>query len=119
MNGPGGFAAMISDYIFGPSSNYPRKLADVTQVRPGDIIIKKLVMPNGTVLPNDVLIALSTVTYENGMPAVLTCAGGHNKEVVWWDEPGASLRLDTYTRGQDNSQIQETVILTRYPEGGS
>lgn len=112
-----GFAAMLSDYIFGPSSNYPRTLTDPTQVRPGDIIIQKRIQENGP-LVTDVAIALSGVEYNvRGTPMVRICAGGHNQKVVW-DDPSQSpyTRLDTYMGGKDNAYQYLSVVLSRYPD---
>lgn len=117
MDGMGGFASMLSDYMFGPASNYPRTLEDPLQVRPGDIIIEKRIQQNGP-LVMDVCIAISGVEYSaQGTPMVRICAGGHNNQVVWDDDPGLHpyTRLDSYMGGKDNSMKYETVVLTRYP----
>lgn len=115
--GTTGFAAMLSDYMFGPGSNYPRTLEDPLQVRPGDIIIQRRIQKNGPYI-TDVAIAISGVEYSaQGTPMVRICAGGHNDQVVWDDDPGLHpyTRLDSYMGGKDNSMKYETVVLTRYP----
>lgn len=115
--GTAGFAAMLSDYMFGPSSNYPRTLEDPLQVRPGDIIIQRRIQQNGPYI-TDVAIAISGVEYSaQGTPMVRICAGGHNNQVIWDDDPGLHpyTRLDSYMGGKDNSMKYETVVLTRYP----
>lgn len=117
MEGMGGFAAMISDYIFGPSSNYPRKAEDSTQVRPGDIVIEFETASNGKKLPPSVSIALSGTVYEKEIPLVKVCYGGSDGGVFWGDDPGVLpfTRLDPYMRGPDNSIQHTTVVYTRYP----
>ena len=108
----GGFAAMISDYIFGPSSNYPRKVEDPTQVRPGDIVIEY----QSNSIPS-VRIALSSAIYEKEMPLVKVCYGGSDNGVFWGDDPGVLpfTQLDPYMRGPDNTVQHTTVVYTRYP----
>lgn len=108
-----GFAAMLSDYMFGPGSNYPRTLGDPLQVRPGDIVIQRRHQQNGPMVTS-VGIALSGAEYSaQGNPWVRVCAGGVNNQVVWEDY---DIRLDSYLSGGDNATKYETVVLSRYPE---
>ena len=108
----GGFAAMLSGYVFGASSNPVRKLDDNTQVRPGDIVFR--INPDGSVA--HVNIAVSTVVYDGTMPCVYT-ANGNTGGVVDWrsaatDGKAGSDRIDDYQRAAGMSTC---IIYTRYP----
>lgn len=116
-NGMGGFASMLSDYIFGPGSNYPFAIEDPLKVRPGDIIIQKRLQQNGPFVTN-IAIAVSGVEYSaQGTPMVRICAGGYNDGVVW-DDAGQPphTRLDNYMGGADNSMQYVTLVFSRYPK---
>lgn len=105
----GGFAAMVSDYVFGLRGNEGRKLEDSTKVRPGDIIFQ---MANGKL--SHVRIALSTVKYQDGVPMVSTCDGNLNGQVSWDVlQEEASGRLDSYN--SDEGAHITCVVYTRYP----
>ena len=106
----GGFAALLSDYVFGLYGNEARKLADNTHVRPGDIIFQ---MANGKLI--HVKVALSTVEYEEGNPCVAVCDGNINGMISWEDPSDKkSGRVDSYAR-EDGAYIT-CAIYTRYPE---
>ncbi len=97
----GGFAAMVSDRIFG--YDLPcRKVDDVANVRPGDIVV--YLDKNGK--PQHVAIAMTTIF--NSDNVIDICDGNSNDQVVWsTDEEFNSTSLDnTYY-----------TVYTRYPEG--
>lgn len=103
----GGFACMLSDYIFGPNASNPcRKLDDNTKVRPGDIVITTL---NGTT--KHVMIATSTVWYKSGRPGVFTADGNVSNVVSWNAENG--IPIDSYT---NSAGTAAHIIYTRYPD---
>ena len=103
----GGFACMLSDYIFGPNASNPcRKLDDNTQVRPGDIVISTL---NGTT--THVMIATSTVWYKSNRPGVFITNGNVSNQVDWTSTNGVP--IDSYT---NSAGTVAHIIYTRYPE---
>lgn len=106
----GGFAAMLSDYVFGLHSNPARKLEDSTKIRPGDLIFQ---MTNGKL--THVRVALSTVQYQDGVPYAATCDGNLGSQVSW-DTIGeeTSGRLGSY--GQTDGVYITCAVYTRYPE---
>lgn len=110
----GGFAAMLSDYVFGPSSNPVRKLSDNLQVRPGDIVF--CINPDGSVA--HVNVAVTTVVYNGSMPCVYTANGNSGGAVNWrsaaTDGKSGSDRIDDYERTP--GQWCRCIIYTRYPE---
>lgn len=102
----GGYACMLSDYIFGPNASNPcRKLDDNTQVRPGDIVIRAV---NGKTA--HISIATSTVWYKNNRPGVYTADGNLSNVVCWNASNGTA--IDSYTNSAGNSTC---IIYTRYP----
>jgi hypothetical protein len=108
--GCSGFAAMLSDYIFGASSNPVRRLTDNTQVRPGDIVFR--INPDGSVA--HVNIALTTVGRTNGGNPGVKTANGNTGGVVDWRDTASNYtdRIDDYQRA---AGISTCIIYTRYP----
>lgn len=106
----GGFAAMLSDYIFGASSNPVRRLTDNTQVRPGDIVFR--INPDGSVA--HVNIALTTVGRTNGGNPGIKTANGNTGGLVAWHDTASNYtdRIDDYQRA---AGISTCIIYTRYP----
>lgn len=103
----GGFACMLSDYIFGPNASNPcRKLNDNTKVRPGDIVISTL---NGTT--THVMIATSTVWYKSNRPGVFITNGNVSNQVDWTSTNGVP--IDSYT---NSAGTVAHIIYTRYPD---
>lgn len=106
----GAFAAMLSDYVFGPSGNPARKLEDNAQVRPGDIVFR--INPDGVTA--HVNIAMTTAHYEGGLPCVRTADGNVGGTVQWFDTaPNYPTRVNAEPRWLGDST---RVIYTRYPE---
>lgn len=106
----GGFAAMLSDYVFGASSNPVRRLTDNTQVRPGDIVFR--INPDGSVA--HVNIALTTAGRTNGGNPGIKTADGNANSVVGWTDTASNYptRIDDYQRAAGMSTC---IIYTRYP----
>ena len=100
--GCGGFAAMVSDRVFGYDAPC-RKVDAVTDIRPGDIVVHLDKNGNST----HVSIAMSGVLNEYNY--VACCDGNVNSQVKW------------PTSDDDNSVRPTTAkpwaIYTRYPEG--
>lgn len=89
--GCGGYAAMISDYIFGRDNNNFHKVSDFSQIRPGDILIWT---DKSTNEPLHVMVAVSTsggaYTSKDGWTTTSTRAGyahltdGNNSDKIKW-----------------------------------
>lgn len=101
--GCGGFAAMISDYLFGQSSN-PARQTTVDKIRPGDIIV--IMNNNGT--SNHVTIATSEFI-KDGIYAgrVWTADGNINSKVGWPDD---------YSTPRILADGTYWMVYTRYPD---
>ena len=106
--GCGGYAAMISSLVFGDASNPGRRVEDLSQIRPGDIIFR-VRNDNGKVW--HVLVALET---PNENHAFHVTDGNHGEAVDWPDpqSPYPHNNLDSY--GEDKTYRLEA--WTRYPE---
>ena len=80
--GCGGFAAMISDYLFGKSNNPAHLVTDPMAIRAGDIIIQKI---NGT--PTHVSVAATSVIKGGDYNGRLWLADGNDDHngIVWPD----------------------------------
>lgn len=106
----GAFAALLSDYVFGPSANPARRLEDNTQVRPGDIVFR--VNPDGATA--HVSVALTTAHFERGMYRIRTADGNISGKVRWYDDaPDYPTRINST---QIPAGMSTRVIYTRYPE---
>ena len=105
--GCGGWATLVSDYIFG-QTGFPTRQVNWSETRPGDIIValnanKKLV---------HVLIATSRPYHDpecenTKVTATDSSGGGENYEVYWTGEQ--ILRYD------DGFLEDQIIIFTRYP----
>ena len=106
--GCSGYAAMVSSLIFGSTANSVRKVEDLSQIRPGDIIFR-IRNDNGKIW--HVTIALESPNEMNGFHYT----DGNNGSAVNW--PDAQ---DPYSRevlgcyGSDRTYRIEA--WTRYPE---
>ena len=107
--GCGGYAAMVSSLIFGDSANPARKLDDLSQIRPGDIVFR---INNKTGKVWHVTIALESPNEAN---AFHITDGSCNSMVCWPDsnDPNGRDNLDCY-RGEHADY--HLVVWTRYPE---
>lgn len=95
----GGFAAMISDYLFGKYNNQMRCLDDVSKTRPGDIIVR--LKANGR--PEHIMVATSTPD-ANGY--IYYTDGNYGSAVHW----GNVVREKSIL-----SQGKSLEVWTRYP----
>ena len=106
--GCGGYAAMISSLTFGDTANPARRVEDLSQIRPGDIIFR-VRNDNGKVW--HVLVALETPNEIHAFHVT----DGNNGEAVDWPDPQSPCpynNLDGY--GEDKTYRLEA--WTRYPE---
>lgn len=108
--GCSGYAAMISSLIFGDAANPGRRVEDLSQIRPGDIIFW-VRNDNGKVW--HVLVALETPNEINAFHAT----DGNAGETVRWPDrqnPYGRNNLDSYGYGENKTYHLEA--WTRYPE---
>lgn len=107
--GCSGYASMVSSLIFGDETNPARRLEDLEQIRPGDII---LMVRNETGKVWHVTVALESPNEKNAFHITEGNAG----ETVQWpdrENPYGRDNLDCY-RGEGKSYHLE--VWTRYPE---
>ena len=105
----GGYAAMVSSLLFGDTANPARRVEDLSQMRPGDIIF---LIHNDTGKPCHVMTALET---PNGMNAFHYTDGNHGETVYWPDAQSLYGRdnLDCYAAEGKTFRLE---AWTRYPE---
>ena len=106
--GCSGYASMISSLIFGDTANPARRLEDLSQIRPGDIIV---MVRNDTGKVWHVTVALESPNEKNAFHIT----DGNAGETVQWpdrENPYGRDNLDSY--GEDKAYRLE--VWTRYPE---
>lgn len=106
--GCSGYASMISSLIFGDTTNPARRLEDLSQIRPGDIIV---MVRNDTGKVWHVTVALESPSEKNAFHIT----DGNAGETVQWpdrENPYGRDNLDSY--GEDKTYRLE--VWTRYPE---
>ena len=106
--GCGGYASMVSSLIFGNKTNPCRRVKDLTQIRPGDIIFR---VSNATGKIWHVTIALESPSDIHAYHVTDGNRGG----IVYWpdrDNPYGRENLDSYGEGKSH----HLEVWTRYPE---
>lgn len=96
----GGFAAMISDYLFGKYNNPMRRLDDVSKTRPGDIVIR--LKDTGRV---DHIMVATSAPDSNGY--IYYTEGNYGSAVHWGN---------VFREASIVSQGKSLVVYTRYPD---
>ena len=106
--GCGGYANMISSLLFGSQTNPCRRVEDLNQIRPGDIIFR---VNNSTGKVWHVTVALES---PNDVHAYHITDGNHSGAVYWpdRDNPYGRENLDSYGEGKSH----HLEVWTRYPE---
>ena len=114
--GCSGYAAMLSDYIFGSKNNPLRKLTDNTKVRPGDICVSI----NGKGEVTHVYVAITSVGKRSDGKNGVNSANGNVGGCIAYDnnKPGRYARcVDSWLQSQYGANAMAHVdIYTRYPE---
>lgn len=107
--GCGAYASMVSSLIFGDETNPGRKLEDLSQIRPGDIIFR-IRNDSGKIV--HVMLALESPSEIN---AFHITEGNAGATIQWPDKanPYGRENLDSY-RGENTTYRLE--VWTRYPE---
>lgn len=106
--GCGGYASMISSRIFGDKVNPCRRLEDLTQIRPGDVIFR---VSNTTGKIWHMTVALES---PNDLHGYHITDGNHGGIVYWPDQESQYSRENLDCYGEDRSHRLE--VWTRYPE---
>ncbi|NBI67193.1 S-layer homology domain-containing protein [Pseudoflavonifractor sp. 60] len=108
--GCGAYASMVSSLIFGDTANPGRKLDNISELRPGDIVF--VVSPDGKV--GHAVISLESPNEEGRFHYT----DGNGGETIWWpDKDHANLRSYSLT-GFSGGQIPHHLeVWTRYPKG--
>ncbi len=107
--GCSGYAAMVSTLLFGDEGNPARRVEDLSQIRPGDILI---FIRNNSGKVWHVTVALESPNAKNA----LHYTDGNNGEAVYWpsgQSPYSRECLDCY--GEDGKTYR-IEAWTRYPE---
>ena len=108
--GCGAYASMVSSFIFGDTANPVRKLYDLSQIRPGDVIFR--VRNDGGKVWH-VTVALESPNENNGF----YFTDGNAGETVQWPEVESPYsnkdNLDCY---QGENSAYHLEVWTRYPE---
>mgnify|MGYP001104062552 CR=1 FL=1 len=108
--GCSGYASMVSSLIFGDEANPARRLEDLSQIRPGDIIF---MVRNETGKVWHVTVALESPNEKNAFHIT----DGNAGETVQWPDNSSPYsnvsNLDCY-RGEGKNYHLE--VWTRYPE---
>ena len=108
--GCSGYASMVSSLIFGDKANPARRLEDLSQIRPGDVIFM-VRNENGKVW--HVIVALESPNEKN----TFHITDGNAGETVQWPDNSSPYsnvsNLDCY-RGEGKNYHLE--VWTRYPE---
>ena len=107
--GCGGYAAMVSSLLFGDTANPVRRVEDLSQIRPGDIIFR---VNNDTGKLWHVTVALES---PNRISAFHYTDGNDGAAVYWPDiqSPYSRENLDSYGTVDKTYRIE---AWTRYPE---
>ena len=101
----GGYAAMISDYLFGQNSNPATKVTDFTKIRPGDIIV----ITKSSGAPHVVI----ATTHADSSGGVYT-TGGNESELVNWPTQWDALSSEYFTKLGDPGAYW--TVYTRYAD---
>lgn len=110
--GCSGYASMVSSLIFGDETNLARRLEDLSQIRPGDVVF---MVRNSTGRIWHVTVALESPNEKNAFHIT----DGNAGETVQWpdrENPYGRDNLDCY-RGEGKHYHLE--VWTRYPESVS
>lgn len=114
----GAFSAMLSDYVFGKTSNPMYRLTDLSNVRPGDIIF----WANTPEKLGHVVIVVDTVKTGERAGAVFVAEGNSGDAVSWNEWPEILQRLDkpgahwySWTV-EDLGERGDFAVFSRWPQ---
>ena len=105
----GGYAAMVSSLIFGDTANPARRVEDLSQIRPGDVIF---FIRNDTGKLWHVTIALES---PNGINS-FHYTDGNNGAAVYWPDPQMPYSREVMGCYGTEGKTYRIEAWTRYPE---
>lgn len=105
--GCSGFAAMISDYLFGKTNNPYHRVTNFEDVRPGDVIV----MLNANKTNNHTMIVTS-INQTGSRAGYVFCAQGNYGDVIAWPNTSSAWNAWGPT---ELSAHGSYVILSRWP----
>ncbi len=108
--GCGGYASMISSLIFGSTANPGRRLENLSQIRPGDIIFR---VRNDNNKVWHVVVALES---PNDINAFYITDGNHGETIQWPDRESPYSNMNNLDNYQGENQTYHLEAWTRYPE---
>lgn len=108
--GCGAYASMISSLIFGDTANPARRVDDLSQIRPGDILIY---VRNDTGKIWHVTVALET---PNSINALHITDGNQGETVQWPDSSSPYSNIDNLDCYRGEGKSHHLEVWTRYPE---
>ena len=108
--GCGAYASMVSSLIFGDAANSGRKLEDLSQIRPGDIIFQ---VHNNSGKIWHVTVALET---PNRINAFYTTDGNAGETIQWPDAESPYSSMDNLDCYCSENKAYHLEVWTRYPE---
>lgn len=108
--GCSGYASMVSSLIFGDKANPARRLEDLSQIRPGDVIF---MVRNETGKVWHVIVALESPNKQN---AFHITDGNAGETVQWPDSSSPYSNIDNLDCYRGEGKHYHLEIWTRYPE---
>ena len=115
--GCGGYAAMISDYIFGRDNNDFYRVTNMNGIRPGDIIVeidgnRVTHVKVAVTAPGGAYTGLNgtTANYRNGY---IHFTDGNNSDKVYW--PNVYSAAENVIEGYHFTDVQ-WLVFSRYPD---
>ena len=106
----GAYASMVSSLIFGDTANPARKLDDLSQIRPGDIIFR---VRNDSGKIWHVTIALESPNEKNGF---CITDGNAGETVQWPDKESPYSNMDNLDCYRGENKAYHLEVWTRYPD---
>ncbi len=104
-----GYASMVSSLIFGDKTDPGRKLDDLTEMRPGDMVF--VVSPDGNV--GHAVIALESPNQDGRFHYT---DGNHGEIITWPSSEHPDLRSYSLTGFSGGRVPHHLEVWTRYPE---
>lgn len=108
--GCSGYASMVSSLVFGDKTNPGRRLDNLSQIRPGDIIFR---VRNDSGKIWHVTVALET---PNGTNAFYYTDGNAGETVQWPDSESPYSNMDNLSCYGGENKTYHLEVWTRYPE---
>ena len=106
--GCSGYASMVSSLVFGDDANPARQITDLSQIRPGDILLR---VQNGTGKIWHVTVALES---PNDMNSFHYTDGNHGG-IVCWPEPDSPYSRENLDCFGYEGKAYHIEAWTRYP----